>query len=359
MRPSIRRWGGNTTSTYHWKFDVDESRRRLVFEVLPETHRASEAAGGRRRSTRFSITPAPRARRRLEPYRCSSGCRRRGRNVQLRSRKYGKQCKSGPVRAVPSRHCGNGVKNETVCGDPSVNDGGPSEPAVTSRTTRTMRMRFSMRTSRRSGSATVVSRYGKSESGRGRDLGLDNEPIWWDNTHRDIHPDPYTYDELLGRGTCDMRQRSSKPIPRPWWPARRGQFASIWFSKKDIVGGQRAGELVSGSRGSERPWRHAADGLVPSAIPEYEQEHGVRLLDYYETHAYLAPGITPQSPPGFRPRVVGSDLRRARRLLDSRPGQQWCSAAPQIIPRLKAIIDANYPGTKLAITEYAYGALER
>ena len=28
---------------------------------------------------------------------------------------------------------------------------------------------------------------------------LDNEPMLWNSTHRDVHPDPVTYDELLDR----------------------------------------------------------------------------------------------------------------------------------------------------------------
>src|SRR6185436_21117393 len=28
---------------------------------------------------------------------------------------------------------------------------------------------------------------------------LDNEPSLWNSTHRDVHPDPVTYDELLER----------------------------------------------------------------------------------------------------------------------------------------------------------------
>src|ERR1039458_6182843 len=45
--------------------------------------------------------------------------------------------------------------------------------------------------------ANLLTRYGPANQGGIAIWSLDNEPIWWDSTHRDIHPNPYTYDELL------------------------------------------------------------------------------------------------------------------------------------------------------------------
>src|SRR5947209_3241336 len=38
LRPTVRRWGGNLTSTYHWKFDVANHDSDWYYEVLPETN---------------------------------------------------------------------------------------------------------------------------------------------------------------------------------------------------------------------------------------------------------------------------------------------------------------------------------
>jgi uncharacterized protein (TIGR03437 family) len=90
----------------------------------------------------------------------------------------------------------------------------------------------------------------------------------------------------------------------------------------------------------------------------YETKNNVRLLDYYDTHAYLAPGSDPASlldstrewwDPTY---IVNGDYW----IRD--PANSGASTAPQLIPRLKAIINANYPGTKLAITEYSFGSLD-
>src|SRR5258706_15155399 len=37
VRATLRRWGGNNTSTYHWKFDVSNIDADGFFEVLPDT----------------------------------------------------------------------------------------------------------------------------------------------------------------------------------------------------------------------------------------------------------------------------------------------------------------------------------
>jgi hypothetical protein len=37
IRSTGRRWGGNSTSTYHWKFDVDNLDADWFYEVLPDT----------------------------------------------------------------------------------------------------------------------------------------------------------------------------------------------------------------------------------------------------------------------------------------------------------------------------------
>jgi len=37
LRPTARRWGGNNTSTYNWKYDVSNIDADWFYEVLPDT----------------------------------------------------------------------------------------------------------------------------------------------------------------------------------------------------------------------------------------------------------------------------------------------------------------------------------
>src|SRR6516164_1018295 len=44
VRATLRRWGGNNTSTYHWKYDVSNIDADWFFEVLPSSISAPAAA---------------------------------------------------------------------------------------------------------------------------------------------------------------------------------------------------------------------------------------------------------------------------------------------------------------------------
>src|SRR5258708_29222210 len=91
----------------------------------------------------------------------------------------------------------------------------------------------------------LVTRYGQANQGGVAIWSLDNEPIWWDSTHRDIHPDPYTYDEILA---LDIRYgeaiKRADPTALVAGPVG-DNWASLWFSKKDIVAGWSRGNYWS------------------------------------------------------------------------------------------------------------------
>src|SRR5690242_14505040 len=50
--------------------------------------------------------------------------------------------------------------------------------------------------------AHLVSRFGPAARGGVRIYELDNEPVLWSSTHRDVHPAAVSYDELGGKGTA-------------------------------------------------------------------------------------------------------------------------------------------------------------
>jgi hypothetical protein len=93
--------------------------------------------------------------------------------------------------------------------------------------------------------------------------------------------------------------------------------------------------------------------------------NGRRLLDYFDEHFY------PQGS-GIALSGAGSAATQALRLRSVRSlwdptykDESWIGAAGQVnappiqlIPRMKRWVAANYPGTKSAITEYNFGALD-
>jgi hypothetical protein len=96
----------------------------------------------------------------------------------------------------------------------------------------------------------------------------------------------------------------------------------------------------------------------------YEQKNGVRILDYLDLHNYPgASGVSLSSAGNASTQALR--LRSTRSLWDpSYIDESWISdlaaggIAVQLIPRMKDWVNANYPGTKLAITEYNWGGLE-
>jgi uncharacterized protein (TIGR03437 family) len=367
IRATARRWGGNGTSTYHWKFDVSNIANDWFYEVLPDTTvNASKLpdgssfnafadqariSGGKIMGTIPILGWLPKARAEM----CSF-------NVA----KYGNQCKQDPYAKYHPITCGNGIVYTSACGDPSATDGkGPSSPTYIKNDPADAYAQYD-ESFQAQWVKYAVSRYGKASQGGIAIWSLDNEPIWWDSTHRDLHPDPYSYDEVLGLDVryaqavkqADPTALVSGPVGDNW--------ASLWFSKKDIVAG--------GSRWWSNPVDRNAHGGVAfmawylQQMRSYEQKNGVRLLDYLDQHAYLAPSNVAFSP-------AGSAATQALRLDSTRvfwdpayivSGDYWIRdvdnnggpVSPQFIPRLRQIVDQNYPGTRIALTEYNWGALD-
>jgi hypothetical protein len=187
---------------------------------------------------------------------------------------------------------------------------------------------------------------------------LDNEPGLWSTTHRDVHPDPLTYDELLEKtiafGTAIRKADPDAIIAGPtsygWW--------EYFYSAKDHDEGFRS-----------KPDRKA-HGDVPllawylQKLAEHEKKTGVRILDVLDVHIYpQADGV--QGPDGQGGDGGGetdrktNDLRfRTTRSLWDREyvDESWIKEAVYLIPRMKELIAQNYPGRGFQIGEYNFGA---
>src|SRR5208283_2394730 len=111
--------------------------------------------------------------------------------------KYGNQCKVDPYWNA----CGNGIVYTSACGTPTVQDGkSPSSPTYIKNDPNDDYGQYDQ-TFQAQWVQKLISRYGQGNQGGVSIWSLDNEPIWWDSTHLDIHPNPYTYDENLSLDT--------------------------------------------------------------------------------------------------------------------------------------------------------------
>jgi hypothetical protein len=118
----------------------------------------------------------------------------------------------------------------------------------------------------------------------------------------------------------------------------------------------------------------AADGCSPGAdraahgnldfiewylqqLRAYDLAHGQRLLDYLDVHIYpQINGVYSDSPGSAG--VQAARLRSTRQLWDpAYVHEGWIAQPVYLIPRMRQWVNSDYPGTKLAITEYNWGAL--
>jgi hypothetical protein len=90
----------------------------------------------------------------------------------------------------------------------------------------------------------------------------------------------------------------------------------------------------------------------------YQQTHGPRLVDYLDLHYYPQAGAVALSSAGSAA-VQRLPLRSTHSL--GNPGYVdacWIGEAVDLIPRMRAWVNQDYRGTRLAISEYNWGALD-
>jgi hypothetical protein len=217
---------------------------------------------------------------------------------------------------------------------------------------------------------------------------LDNEPAWWDAVHRDVHPNPSTYDEVTNGGigtalaikTLDTNALTAGPVIDYWW--------NYFYSKKDIENGWATGSPCY------QPWSAPTDRMAHGDDPmmvyylkqmaSASNTYGVRLLDYLTIHAYVAASYNGSSVAFTTAGDTGEQqvrMNSTRALWDPTytdpnfPQPNYskdsnytssCSVplqAPQIIPMMHSWITSGWTGTSYAapgtsIDEYNFGGTE-
>ncbi len=181
---------------------------------------------------------------------------------------------------------------------------------------------------------------------------LDNEPMLWNSTHRDVHPEPTTYDELLERtisyGTAVRKADPDAVIAGPAFWGWTAYFRS-------------AADVAPGARKDADRKAHGNVPLLPwylRKLRDHEKKTGMRILDVVDVHFYpQGDGI------GFEEGGKTDDETAARRIRSTRAlwdptykDESWIDEPVRLIPRLKKIVEDNYPGRGVAIGEYNFGA---
>jgi hypothetical protein len=181
---------------------------------------------------------------------------------------------------------------------------------------------------------------------------MDNEWSIWFQTHRDVHPIGPTMDEVLGRFTTNsLMVKNVDPNalvcgPEEWgWD---GYFYSGYDQQYTSIHGY-----------STYPDRNAHGGqdFCPWFLSQLKQESqtaGKRLIDYFTLHCYPQGGEALNEDITTATQVLRNQSTRS--LWDTNyVDQSWINSIVMLIPRMKNWV-TNYPGTKIGITEYNWGA---
>ncbi|MEM6793926.1 MAG: glycoside hydrolase family 44 protein [Acidobacteriota bacterium] len=198
----------------------------------------------------------------------------------------------------------------------------------------------------------VVSRVGRAEEGGVKFWAVDNEPMLWNSTHRDVFTTPLTDDELWSRTLAvSSAIKGADPSAEVFGPVVWG-WCAYFSSAADVA-------FPNGSC-TEGPDREAHDNLP--LLEWYLQQNcaaeqeGVRPIDYLDVHFYPQGGASGLEGPSEDPINAAKRMRSVAELWDpSHVSDSWINQPIFLIPRLRSWIEDRCPGTRLAITEYRWG----
>jgi Glycoside hydrolase family 44 len=199
----------------------------------------------------------------------------------------------------------------------------------------------------------LVKKYGDAAHGGVAIYQMDNEPSGWSAVHHDAHPKATGWDELVGlTEKYALAVKKADPTAAIDGP---GDFGWAAYVDGGAPGDDRA------SHGG-KIWEAQ---YYLQQLHDYQKKHGIRLLNYFDEHYY------PTTPTGSECIALcpaGNAATQAARLQATRSlwdptyvEKDWIGqyyGAIDLIPRMKRWIGRYYPGTKPAITEYNFGALD-
>ena len=326
---TANRSGGNEESTYNWQVGAHGKGADYYFESYPDSSAtpgaaadsvvaSSRAAGAQTLITipMMSWSPKLGANRSILP--------------SYSIAKYGPQTGFDPYFT----DAGNGVSSTN--GNRLITNNDPNDSYVPVNST--FQQGYVQH---------LISTWGHSTNGGVRYYIMDNEHSIWFSTHQDIHPVGPAMQEILGK-ILDYASmvKSNDPNALVLGPEEWG-WGGYFNSGYDQ---QNSGQHDRSSNGGwdYMPW-------LLNQIHQHDLATGKRLLDYFTLHCY------PQEN-----NVGGDAVDSATQLLRNSSTRQfwdtnyvdpsWINSVIMLIPRMKNWVATNYPGTKIGVTEYNWGA---
>jgi hypothetical protein len=177
---------------------------------------------------------------------------------------------------------------------------------------------------------------------------LDNEPEIWDGPHGDVHPVHPGYTEL-----ANLFETKGRKI-KEWDPQaiRFGPVTCCWNFY-----------WSAGPSGDDKA-AHAGVDFLPwwlNQINWLDRINGTRTLDVLDVHAYVGPNVDTSKYTNAQKRAAAGMVYRTYwdpKYYNAGNDADWITTMQPnrgvtfIIPRLKALVNAIYPGTPLSFSEW-------
>jgi len=207
----------------------------------------------------------------------------------------------------------------------------------------------------------LLNQWGSSTNGGVRYYIMDNEHSIWFSTHQDIHPVGPTMQEIWGKMlTTASMVKSNDPNALVCGPEEWGWNGYLYSGYDQQWAAQQAAQLGYYPSPNTYPDRTANGGwdYMPWLLSQFQQYNTTnhqRLLDYFTLHCYPQEGG-----------VSGNAVDTATELLRNQSTRvfwdtnyvdpSWIDSVIALIPRMRNWVTTNFPGTKIGVTEYNWGA---
>jgi hypothetical protein len=192
--------------------------------------------------------------------------------------------------------------------------------------------------------------FGDAAHGGVQFYAMDNEPDIWDVTHTDVHPARMGYDDML-HNFLDYASAVKAVDPSAYVT---GPVSWGWtgYNYSALDRGDDNFHTFADRK------RHGGDPFLLwflKSVHAHDAQAGARTLDVLDVHYY---------PQGSG--IYGAQADKATRELRERStrslwdpayiDESWIGQPIALIPRLKNWIALGYPGTRIGITEWSFGA---
>jgi hypothetical protein len=336
LRVPLHRRGGNHTTRYNWQLNATSRANDWYFQSVPEGEGTPGAAADAFIANSRSAGAQPMLTVPTLGWVAKLGPERE-KLASFSIAKYGPQL-DFDEEWFPD--AGNGVQmtGAELTGNDPTDANMPSDPAF-----------------QQGWVQHLVNTWGTAAQGGTRYYLLDNEPSLWHSTHRDVHPTGATMEQVRDRlFAYGATVKAVDPGAQLVGPEEWG-WAGYFYSGYDQQYFQRNGSPPISSLPDRA--EHGQWDYLPWLLDQLRQEAGrtgQRTLDVLSVHFY------PQGGEYSDDISTEQQLRRnrsTRSMWDPNyVDDSWIEDKVRLIPRLRQWVNTYYPGTRIGITEYNWGA---